>query len=57
MRELSSNWEQASCRALVTDHFMMQSNGADVLKLPVPELSLLIHRNKIVDKTNNDDQR
>ena len=30
---------------------MMQSNGADVLKLPVPELSLLIHRNKIVDKT------
>ena len=30
---------------------MMQFNGTDVLKLPVPDLSLLIHRNKIVDNT------
>ena len=36
---------------LVARHLILHFNGVDVSTLPVPELSLDIHRNKLEDKT------
>ena len=39
---------------LAADHMTLHFNGTDVSTLPVPELSLEIHRNRIEDKTTAD---
>ena len=39
---------------LAAGHLILFFNGTDVSTLPVPELSLEIHRNRIEDKTTAD---